>query len=296
MVDLRDDNFERVKYSFGEVPVYAEQGCISSYPNYREVAHWHNDIELIAVLSGHMQFSVNGAEVTINDGEGLFVNSKQVHFGFSSDRGECRFICVLIEPFSLCPFGWFAEKYVSPLVAGSPFRVFSRSDRPDLFGAIEQMYAAKSSPASPVMAVSLAMRIWGDLCSFVGLRAQSSAPPQGHAPDSLRNMLAFIYKHYGEKLALSDIARAGNVCKSGCIALFRQYLRATPVNYLNEYRLHMAKDMLEKGHSSVTEVSMACGFPSVSYFISLFGAAYGAPPLKYARAARGGEQFTHKKI
>ena len=91
---VNDDYSEKVQYDDPDYPVMISRDFLSSYPNYAAPSHWHDDIELIAVLSGQMQYSVNGEIFDLCAGEGVFINSRQMHFGFSSDREECEFICI----------------------------------------------------------------------------------------------------------------------------------------------------------------------------------------------------------
>ena len=103
---------------------------------------------------------------------------------------------------------------------------------------------------------------------------------------SLRDMMAFIGENYGGKILLEDSARSGNVCKSGCNNIFRRYLHTTPIGYLMDYRLQQARKLLLSTDMKVTEVSFETGFPSVSYFISLYKKAYGCSPSR-TRAENG---------
>ncbi|WP_443770965.1 cupin domain-containing protein [Anaerostipes sp.] len=49
---------------------------LSSYHNFEAPPHWHDDIELITVLQGKMEYNVNGEIVTIQQDEGIFINSR----------------------------------------------------------------------------------------------------------------------------------------------------------------------------------------------------------------------------
>ena len=101
-INIRTDGSEKVKYDFSDFPVYIRRSLLSLFPNYTANSHWHDDIELIAVISGHMMYNVNGQILRINEGEGILINSRQFHFGFSDDKTECDYICVLFHPMILC--------------------------------------------------------------------------------------------------------------------------------------------------------------------------------------------------
>lgn len=288
MVKLRSDRSEQVDYTAEELPVYVQRGLLSAYPNYRETAHWHSDIELILVISGSMKFSINGEIVALDSGKGLFVNAKQVHYGFSETREECDFLCVLFEPLLLYPSGPWANKYVLPVVnnAARPYCLFTEAEADGrLFAAIEALYRCREDADFGLRALPLCAEIWAGLYTMETLR---TGAPKRSDPSlfTLQKMLAFLYEHFAEKLSLEDIARAGNVCKSGCIAVFRQYLHKTPIDYLIEYRLACAKELLLGSDHKVIEVGLEVGFQNVSYFIDMFKRAYGVTPLQMRRCAK----------
>ena len=91
-IKLRPDLSEEVQYNSSDFPVYISYGVLSSYPNFAAPVHWHDDIELIAVISGWMEYNVNGEIIRLESGNGIFVNARQLHYGFSSCHGECEFI------------------------------------------------------------------------------------------------------------------------------------------------------------------------------------------------------------
>ena len=115
-VDLKDDRSEIVHYDFEDYPIYIRKALLSSYNNFEAPLHWHDDIEFIAVLQGEMNYNINGEIITLMQNEGVFVNSRQLHFGFSKAKTECDFICVLIHPLMLCVSGAIEQKYVVPLL------------------------------------------------------------------------------------------------------------------------------------------------------------------------------------
>ena len=77
-VDLAQDRSERVRYNFPEYPAYIRSGNLSDYPHYTFPSHWHDDIELLYVTSGEMEYSVDGEILTLQAGNAIFINSKRL--------------------------------------------------------------------------------------------------------------------------------------------------------------------------------------------------------------------------
>ena len=116
IMELNDNNSEKVCYDIPSYPVYIRRGLLSQYLNYSAPDHWHDDIELVAILSGEMEYSVNGEILKLRKGQGLLVNAGQMHFGFSHEKKECDFICILLHPVLLYPLPSFKKDFVDPLI------------------------------------------------------------------------------------------------------------------------------------------------------------------------------------
>lgn len=93
---VSSDLSERIDYNIPDLPIYARRDALSSFPDYRCPCHWHRDLEVIHVISGQMQYFVNGAIVTLEAGNGLVVNSSRLHYGFSPQQRQCWFTCVVV--------------------------------------------------------------------------------------------------------------------------------------------------------------------------------------------------------
>lgn len=50
------------------------------------------------MLDGEMEYFVNGEIVLIERGYGISVNSKRMHYGFSTNKLDCTFIVVAVHP------------------------------------------------------------------------------------------------------------------------------------------------------------------------------------------------------
>lgn len=119
---IKNDRSERVLYDRADYPAYIRKGKLSAYPNFTAESHWHDDIELIIILSGQMQYNINGEIVLLKEGDGIFVNARQLHFGYSSNKQECEFLCILLHPILLCSSQTVERMYVAPYSSMTIFR------------------------------------------------------------------------------------------------------------------------------------------------------------------------------
>lgn len=283
-LELREDCSEKVHYDYSEFPIYIRRALLSNYPQYRAPSHWHDDVEFIAVLSGEMKYDVNGECICLNRGEGIFVNARQLHYGFSNTRTECDFLCVLFHPIILCSSVAMKQQFVLPLLENSnvPYIKFTQKESWHrlIFQNLEKIYTERSSAVAPVKVYSLFLDIWAELVQHADAVQKSKVPADNNLI-LLKNMIGFIQKNYQEKLSLADIARSGAVGQSKCCKLFREYLSQTPTAYLTFYRLNKSMELLRHTDMTVSEIALKVGFGGASYFSETFQKWMGLTPTEY---------------
>ena len=102
----------------------------------------------------------------------------------------------------------------------------------------------------------------------------------------LRKMMQFIWDHFAEKITLDDIADSANISKSVALRCFRSGMQTSPVGYLNDYRLHRAKELLLSSHGTVSDIAVSVGFDNVGYFDRVFRRAFGLTPKQFAKQGK----------
>lgn len=286
-MELKDDRSENVYYDYSDYPIFARKLLLSSYPNYSAPSHWHDDIELIAVLSGEMQYNVNGKIVTLSEGEGIFVNTRQMHFGFSAERKECEFFCVLMHPLLLCTTSAFERDFVLPLINNRNIAfVKLHTDilwQRKIYNEVERIYQVKDEKTAPMNIQISFIKIWMLLYENTPLEKYPSV--QNTELTTVKNMIGFIQQNYASKISLEDIAASGAVGQSKCCRLFAKYLNKTPNMYLTQYRLDKSTNLLRNSNMTITEIALKTGFGGASYYAEIFRKWFGVSPSKYKNAS-----------
>lgn len=68
-----------------------------------------------------MEYNVNGEVVKIQEGEGIFINTRQLHYNYSQSKKDCRYLCVLVHPMLLCTSPLVEQDYVAPLLTNHAY-------------------------------------------------------------------------------------------------------------------------------------------------------------------------------
>lgn len=284
-VDVRTDGSEKVKYDYDDFFAYIRMGCLSNYSNYSADSHWHEDLELIYVLSGHMDYNVNGEIIRMEEEQGIIVNARQLHYGFSAEHKECEFICVLLHPMLLCITQHMDSNFISPILsdASMPYIFLDSSIewQCSILSDIKTMYSVKDKSAAPLYIQNIFYHIW--IYLIENTKKVNRVKRQNRNLSVLKDMLSFIQKNYSERITLDDISKSGNVSKSTCLVIFKQYLRDTPTNYLIGYRLNKAANLLRNTDLAVSEIALEVGFQGISYFAETFKKTYYCSPSTYRK-------------
>jgi AraC-like DNA-binding protein len=104
--------------------------------------------------------------------------------------------------------------------------------------------------------------------------------------DPVRLACAFVERHYGERLAVEDLARAAHVSASHLTRLFRRSLGSSPHDYLVRTRITAAKRLLTETDLPIGRIAEQVGFASESAFSYRFSQASGISPRAYRKMTR----------
>jgi transcriptional regulator GlxA family with amidase domain len=81
-----------------------------------------------------------------------------------------------------------------------------------------------------------------------------------------------------EPLRIAEISKHLNISNRELERLFRHYLNSSPNRYYRNIRLDHAHIMLQQTSESITSISIACGFNSLSYFTRCYQNRFGKKP------------------
>ncbi len=90
--------------------------------------------------------------------------------------------------------------------------------------------------------------------------------------------------HYQEDIRLWQLLEEAHMSKSYFLRLFRNYIGTTPYNYLVNYRITKAKELLVLTNRTISEIAGEVGFGDASNFSTRFSEITGQSPLQYRKS------------
>lgn len=284
-ITMMSDHSEIVSYDNPGIPLYIKRSFLSSYPGRKAQCHWHDDIELVLILKGEMNYYISGETVLLKEMDCILIHAKNMHYGFSVDNKECCFICILFHPSLLSSCAKLTARYVTPFLERNdlPYLHFRHDTNQEIQKLILQIEQLKN-----VREICYEMDIIGQLfCLWSTIQRQSKTlsneATTEPSPDviALRKMVSYIHEHYRETISLKDIANAANVCKSNCCNIFKYQIQQSPFVFLNQYRLQVSASLLQSSTRSITQIAFDCGFNHLSYYSKQFLRYFGCTPTEY---------------
>lgn len=99
--------------------------------------------------------------------------------------------------------------------------------------------------------------------------------------ERIKIMLQYIQEHYDEPITVSELASKAVISESECLRCFRNTIGTPPIQYLKQFRIQKASELLISTSYKISNVSELCGFQDVSYFVKTFREIKGKTPSEY---------------
>lgn len=99
--------------------------------------------------------------------------------------------------------------------------------------------------------------------------------------DEIQITINYMNQHFGEKITIESLSKLVNMSESNFNRIFKKEAGISPIDYLISVRIKKAKKFLREKTNTITEISMSCGFYSLSHFSSCFMKQFGMSPSEY---------------
>lgn len=113
------------------------------------------------------------------------------------------------------------------------------------------------------------------------IRQAHQAPSK--TSERINTVLSYIEENFSEIKSIDEIAEHSYINKSYLCRLFKKETNMTVMDYLYNYRIQQACEMLTSSESSVAKVAQQCGFENTSHFIKMFKTMLDCTPGQFRK-------------
>ncbi|WP_088102008.1 helix-turn-helix transcriptional regulator [Halalkalibacter urbisdiaboli] len=239
--------------------------------------HWHYEIEFIYMEQGEASFQVGTTLFHVQEGEGLFVPSEELHAAHPiSDRPFTLYAIVFnLNLLNSQSYDSIQQKYIDLLQrTAPPFPTYLKGEqdweRVALGNLLEiiQLFQTKDA--------AYELRIKAELFRLLATFIETSQlkpepdPAEREKIARLKQVLQYISTHYQTKLTVRELAAHIGMSEGHFSRFFKALVHKTPIEYVNHVRVNQAAKLLLETNRKILDIAMEVGFDNQSYFIKTF--------------------------
>lgn len=226
------------------------------------------------ILGGQGFFNVNGKTYCLKKDEGFLILPGTVVF-YQADVNQ---------PWS---YGWVgfhglkAEAYLKQagLDGNNPVFKYDRDDF--LKTCLLRMIETKE------LSSSREIRLLGLLYEFLSQMIEAAGRSVGKGSDRkeeyIKKAIEYVRMNYSRKTGIAEIAHNIGLDRSYMYSLFNEYLNISPQEFLINYRIEKACELMQGSGLSISEISRSVGYDDPLVFSKAFKNVKGLSPREYRK-------------
>lgn len=238
------------------------------------------------IMEGKGKFLVNGEEYNLQKGQGFLIEPEVQTFYQADEEVPWTYLWIGFG-------GKKAEDYLRDLGLNKKQLIFQCSCGEELKQIVYSMLKhRKYTAANEYFLEGLLYTFFGTLKENMEI-AGNAGEKDGNL--YVRKAVEFIQNNYADPVRVKDIADYVGVNRSYLYTLFQDNLQLSPKEYLTNFRLTRAAELLQLTDLSVETVAMSCGYQDALGFSKIFKAKMGITPSAYRKENTAWQETKRKE-
>lgn len=274
------DLYEQVESPDPEFPVYMGWHSPEEKEEYFP-AHWHESLELHYILTGESVIYINQSPVIAKEGDLVICNSNELHQGFCSaaPMESCRLL--------------FSMEDISPELDNRGFVFQNLVEKDERIkelilelcreDALQELgYKQTCKATVTALVVHLCRNYVTQTLSKEDTRRQKKNR------ERCNRLITYIEANYANAVSNQELADLVHLSKDRFEHFFRENFGVSALQYIQNYRMKMAKKLIKEGNIPISKVAEMVGFADYNYFGRTFRNHYGCTPTQMVRKYNSG--------
>lgn len=243
---------------------------VTYYDDFSYIAHLHKDLELVYVVEGAVDMTVENRSSRLTSGDFALILPSQIH-RYETAVHSKAIVAV------------FAEDYVPEFQKAIKKKTAEENRFRMEDGDRELLLRKLRTPAPSRILLSACFSL--ACAAFLESVPLTSAEGEAKSTLLLHRILFYISEHYRENITLEGMARSLGYESHYISRCFHLYLGKNFKQFVNEYRINYAKHLIavSSDRMSMTEIAFASGFQSVRNFNRVYKNIEGIEPRRGVR-------------
>ena len=233
---------------------------------------------LYYVMEGRGIYTLNGTEFPVAEGD-LFVLYPDTEIECRADKDD---------PFTLRAVSFNGADTLLLLNASrfepkAPVRHMEDENTDNVIRFMAGLYTYRGQDIYGTTQSTAILYAFMSLLVKTATWDQTAMPPGWTGAVHLQKALDFISENYAKAITVKDIAEHVNLSRTRLYRVFIQHIFLSPQQYLTEYRIREARNILEKRGGSIKEIANAVGIEDPYRFTIQFKQVCGKTPTDYMK-------------
>ncbi|EAR14151.1 activator protein MtlR [Robiginitalea biformata HTCC2501] len=274
--------FEAIEPDFGQSFTYQKFDALK--PNKNLVWHYHPEIELVYVNGGNGKRQIGSHVSYYTQGDLILIGSNLPHCGFTDacTGNTSESVVQMKTDFLGSDFFSIPEmRNIRQLFEKAKGGIaFTGSAKKKIGEKIEIL--EYKSDFQRLLAILNILNELGSTSEYQILNAEHlSVETQSKENERINSIFNFVKENYREPISLEEMADLTHMTVPSFCRYFKKVTNKTFVQFVNEYRMVHASNLLSENEMSITEICFESGFNNFSHFNKSFKAFTGMSPSEY---------------
>lgn len=249
--------------------------------------HTHDELEIIFPLRGHYRYEFKGRRGVIVDNESFIVIPRATPHRMAEaiDPPGGRLHLYLRNPSGhITPDGTFTKQEYVRLYRALSRRTLKSIPSMSLLkttvAALGKIIAQSPLPLSDDDTLQARLLCGLALCTS----ATGKTPATNKSPSQIfAEAVSWLERNHSACVHMDQLVARIGYSRARFFALFKQQTKMTPGEYLRNFRIEKAKELLVRTNLPAAHIGRACGLGDPAHFSRLFSRMTGYTPLAYRR-------------
>ncbi|MGL4344628.1 MAG: AraC family transcriptional regulator [Cellulosilyticaceae bacterium] len=257
--------------------IHPTTNSFSLFPtqNLNFIPHIHLDYEVVYVLEGTVEVTVDCNTYTLYPTDVCLIASHQVHSFHTPSTSKT--LLLILDPSTLGSL--FSSKTLkipsSPVIPSGTYHM-------EIKELLEKLHIEQQTTKNALVMQGYLMVIMGRIHSMTTYTDHTLTHQS-----ALQLILKYMSEHYQEPISLDTVASHLGLSRSYVSSLFNTQIGFSFNSYRNTLRVDLAKSLLLSPDYTITEIAFHCGFESLRSFNRVFKDLVGVSPSLYQKQQVG---------
>ncbi len=269
----------------GNFPIHIFNTDVQEFP-----PHWHESIEMVYVLGDELKIGQNNSVYTLHKRDIFIAGGGEVHY-FLMQPQKCDRIIVLFNPSLFQELSNLISsiRFLDPLI---PYKVNNNSSEHSFHSFFEEQILSIHNEVLNKQAgfeFTVGARLYDIATGIIRFIPNeklclAKKNKQLKRIEIFEQVTKYIDNNFRDEISLADISKSANFSMFHFTRFFKETTGMTFGQYLNNYKVSKAVNMLKNSPDSISEIAFNSGFSSIKTFNRVFKQVKGCSPSEFKKA------------